>query len=139
MARRVTGNGAEAEDVAQEAVLRAWRFRASLRGADRRRAWLARIVRNEALRVQTRPRPLPSPKLADTDCGEDEGIVSAAQRIDLGLALQRLEPGDRLLLRLRYADDLTQPAIARRLGWPEGTVKVRLHRARKKLRAVSES
>jgi RNA polymerase sigma-70 factor (ECF subfamily) len=35
---------------------------------------------------------------------------------------------------LRYGEDLTQSAIARRLGIPEGTVKVRLHRARDKLR-----
>ena len=39
-----------------------------------------------------------------------------------------------MLLRLRYNEDLTQAAIARRLGIPEGTVKVRLHRVRAKLR-----
>jgi RNA polymerase sigma-70 factor (ECF subfamily) len=37
---------------------------------------------------------------------------------------------------MRYAEDLTQGAIARRLGIPEGTVKVRLHRARAKLRLL---
>jgi RNA polymerase sigma-70 factor, ECF subfamily len=137
IARRMTANPAEAEDVAQEAVLRAWRFRAKQRGTDRR-PWLARIVRNEALRAQTRRQPRLSTDAADLGCGEDDEIVNAPQRVDISLALQRLEPAERLLLQLRYSDDLTQPAIARRLGWPEGTVKVRLHRARKKLRAVSE-
>ncbi len=41
---------------------------------------------------------------------------------------------------LRYGEDLTQQAIARRLGLPDGTVKVRLHRLRHKLRkAMQES
>jgi RNA polymerase sigma-70 factor (ECF subfamily) len=41
---------------------------------------------------------------------------------------------DRALVWLRYEDDLTQPVIAERLGMPEGTVKVRLHRLRAVLR-----
>ncbi len=41
---------------------------------------------------------------------------------------------ERELLEMRYQEDLTQAAIADKLGIPEGTVKVRLHRARNKLR-----
>ena len=52
----------------------------------------------------------------------------------LHAALELLSDRDRQLLELRYTEDLTQQAIARRLGIPEGTVKVRLHRARDKLR-----
>jgi RNA polymerase sigma factor (sigma-70 family) len=42
------------------------------------------------------------------------------------------------MLRLRYADDLTHVEVARRLGVPVGTVKVRLHRARRRLRVHLE-
>jgi RNA polymerase sigma-70 factor (ECF subfamily) len=50
-----------------------------------------------------------------------------------------LSERERVLLALRYEEDLTQPAIAARLGIPEGTVKVQLHRARVKLRAAYAS
>jgi RNA polymerase sigma-70 factor (ECF subfamily) len=50
--------------------------------------------------------------------------------------LDALADGDRSLLALRYAEDLTQSEVARRLGMPEGTVKVRLHRARRRLRLL---
>jgi RNA polymerase sigma-70 factor, ECF subfamily len=45
-------------------------------------------------------------------------------------ALAELGPDDRSLLKMRYGEDLTQPAVADALGLPEGTVKVRLHRLR---------
>jgi RNA polymerase sigma-70 factor (ECF subfamily) len=61
-------------------------------------------------------------------------MVETVEHADLQAALQRLSERDRKLLAMRYVEDLTQAAIARRLGIPEGTVKVRLHRARKKLR-----
>ena len=55
-------------------------------------------------------------------------------RADLQEALKGLSERERMLLAMRYEEDLTQPAIAARLGIPEGTVKVQLHRARDKLR-----
>ena len=48
MAYRYASNPSEAEDIAQDALLRAWRRRSTLREADRRNQWLATIVRNEA-------------------------------------------------------------------------------------------
>jgi RNA polymerase sigma-70 factor, ECF subfamily len=65
---------------------------------------------------------------------EGAQVVATVERADLHAALQRLSDRDRQLLKLRYTEDLTQSAIAQRLGIPEGTVKVRLHRARNKLR-----
>jgi RNA polymerase sigma-70 factor (ECF subfamily) len=61
-------------------------------------------------------------------------MVETVEHADLQAALRRLSVRDRRLLAMRYVEDLTQAAIARRLGIPEGTVKVRLHRARNKLR-----
>lgn len=65
---------------------------------------------------------------------EDERVLSLVEQADLRAALRRLDSSDRRLLRLRYEKDLTQAAIAELLQMPEGTVKVRLHRARDKLR-----
>jgi RNA polymerase sigma-70 factor, ECF subfamily len=67
---------------------------------------------------------------------EDERVVAAVELADLHAALGELSDRDRRLLEMRYQEDLTQATIAQRLGIPEGTVKVRLHRARAKLRLL---
>jgi RNA polymerase sigma factor (sigma-70 family) len=61
-------------------------------------------------------------------------VVALVERADLHAALGSLSERDRGLLEMRYREDLTQGAIAARLGIPEGTVKVRLFRARARLR-----
>jgi RNA polymerase sigma-70 factor, ECF subfamily len=134
MAYRYASNPSEAEDIAQDALLRAWRRRSTLREADRRNQWLATIVRNEAFRQHARVRPDPTATIETYEGAEDAQVVATVERADLHAALKRLNQRDRELLELRYNEDLTQQAIARRLGIPEGTVKVRLHRARDKLR-----
>ena len=134
MAYRYASNPSEAEDIAQDALLRAWRRRSTLREADRRNQWLATIVRNEAFRQHSRMRPDPTSMIETYEGVEDERVVAAVERADLHAALKLLNDRDRQLLELRYTEDLTQQAIANRLGIPEGTVKVRLHRARDKLR-----
>ena len=134
MAYRYASNPSEAEDIAQDALLRAWRRRSTLREANRRNQWLATIVRNEAFRQHARVRPDPTAAIETYEAVEDAQVVATVERADLHAALQRLSDRDRQLLELRYTEDLTQQAIARRLGIPEGTVKVRLHRARDKLR-----
>jgi RNA polymerase sigma-70 factor, ECF subfamily len=134
MAYRYANNPSEAEDIAQDALLRAWRRRSTLREATRRNQWLAAIVRNEAFRQRARLRPDPVGTLETRDGAEDAQVVATVERADLHAALKKLSVRERELLALRYTEDLTQNAIARRLGVPEGTAKVWLHRARKKLR-----
>lgn len=134
VAYRYSKNPSEAEDIAQDALLRAWRKRSSLREASARKQWLATIVRNEAFRQHAKPRPDPVSML-ETDQGvDDERVLAAVEQADLHAALRCLNDRERQLVRLRYDEDLTQEAIARRLSIPEGTVKVRLHRVRAKLR-----
>jgi RNA polymerase sigma-70 factor, ECF subfamily len=115
-------------------LLRAWRRRSTLREAERRNQWLATIVRNEAFRQHSRVRPDPIATIEMQEGAEDERVVAAVELADLHAALRELSERDRELLELRYEEDLTQAAIATKLGIPEGTVKVRLHRARDKLR-----
>lgn len=115
-------------------MLRAWRRRSTLRAAANRNQWLAAIVRNEAFRQHARRRPDPTSSLGELEGAEDGRVIATVERADLHAALAHLTDRDRELLTLRYGEDLTQAAIARRLGIPEGTVKVRLHRARDKLR-----
>jgi RNA polymerase sigma-70 factor (ECF subfamily) len=134
LAYRYASNPSEAEDIAQDALLRAWRRRSTLRENERRNQWLATIVRNEAFRQHARLRPDPTSMIETQEGVEDAQVIATVERADLHAALELLSSRDRELLELRYTEDLTQQAIARRLGIPEGTVKVRLHRARDKLR-----
>lgn len=133
-AHRFARSPSEAEDIAQDALLRAWTRRSTLRESGSRNSWLATIVRNEAFRQRARTRPDPIATIEATEGADDERMLSTVERVDLQAALARLARPEQELLRLRYEEDMTQAAIAKRLGIPEGTVKVRLHRARAKLR-----
>lgn len=133
-AYRYARNRTEAEDIAQDSMVRAWRKRDTLRKSEARKSWLATIVRNEALREFARKRPAPTDTLEAWQGSDDERVVATVERADLHAALARLNQRDRQLVRLRYDEDMTQEAIAHRLGIPLGTVKVRLHRVRAKLR-----
>ena len=81
-------------------------------------------------------RPDPTALIEFREGAEDEGVLAAVELADLHAALALLSDRDRRLLEMKYEEDLTQAAIASRLGIPEGTVKVRLHRARNKLRML---
>jgi RNA polymerase sigma-70 factor (ECF subfamily) len=139
MAYHYASNPNEAEDIAQDALLRAWRRRSTLRDGARRKEWLGTIVRNEAFRQHSRTRPDPVDTAEDWEGAEDEQIISTVERADLHAALKRLSERDRKLIELRYEEDLTQEAIARRLGIPNGTVKVQLHRGRHRLREAMDA
>jgi RNA polymerase sigma-70 factor (ECF subfamily) len=134
IAYRYAKNRTEAEDIAQDSMLRAWRRRSTLRDRGARKPWLAAIVRNEAFREFGRNRPDPIDTIEVAHGADDERVLATVERADLHAALERLNKRDRQLVRLRYDEDLTQEGIARRLGIPLGTVKVRLHRVRAKLR-----
>lgn len=133
-AHRYAKNRTEAEDIAQDSMVRAWRKRSTLRKSEARKSWLATIVRNEALREFARRRPSPTDTIEVIHGSDDERVLATVERADLHAALEHLNERDRQLVRLRYNEDLTQEAIAHRLGIPLGTVKVRLHRVRAKLR-----
>ncbi|MDX6587227.1 MAG: hypothetical protein QOI31_1700 [Solirubrobacterales bacterium] len=134
LARTQVRDPDDAADVAQEALLRAWRHRAKMGNTRDQIAWLRVIVRNEAARFYGRDAA--TALLGDTDGVEDERLVQALLRIDFSRAMSQLSESERLIVVLRYREDMTQPAIARAIGRPEGTVKVQLHRARQKLRRV---
>jgi RNA polymerase sigma-70 factor (ECF subfamily) len=137
-ARRFLSDPQDAEDVVQEAMTRAWRKRESCRTPAAPLAWVLQITRNEAFRHLQRRRGEAVVALAG--CG-DEGEPATdfpgerlAVRVDVRRALARLPAQDQVLLQLRYSEDLAQNRIALLLETPEGTIRVRLHRLRKKLR-----
>ena len=134
-ARRYARHDHEAEDIVQEAMLRAWRARTSCAGKETPLSWMLAITRNEGLRVAGRPAtPLLDGAAEPSDQAAADELQAVLSRVDVSAVLSELKDDDRLLLSYRYVADMTQPAISERLGVPEGTIKVRLHRLRQRLR-----
>ena len=138
-ALRVVGNPETADEAAQEAIVRAWRHRDRCRQPDRPFGWLRRIAHNEAMRVVGRrpnevlvdePFALPNGQANDQELLEDRLLFSGI--------LGTLSEPDQELARLRYYEDLTCASLADHFGLSEATVKVRLHRLRKRLRQRME-
>lgn len=132
-AERVVGPGAAAEDAAQEAALRAWRKRRDCDSPAQPSGWIATIARREALRFFARRReedPLEE-SLVEVAAPAEADVL---ERLDVRRALLELSRDDRALLFARYWADLTQSDAGTALGVADGTIKVRLHRLRKRLR-----
>jgi RNA polymerase sigma-70 factor (ECF subfamily) len=123
----VLRDASEAEDVAQEAWLRAYRARASFDGRNPR-GWLhtigVRLALNELRRRRRAVARLGSPTVTD-DPTKDQ---------DLWIALGRLNARQRAALLLHYADGYTLEETAKILGVPAGTVSSWVSRARQRLR-----
>lgn len=142
LARRLTGNDDDARDVLQEAYLRAFRGLRRFRGEARFSTWLHRIVVNcasthldrrhrhrhevldEGLQLVDE-RPATSP---------EDRFEAGALRDRLTVAIDALPPRLRAVVVLRDVYDLPHAAIAGELGISETAAKVRLHRARRRLR-----
>lgn len=121
---------ASPEDIVQEALLRAWRYREKY---DPRRGpvsgWLMGIVVHEARRAaRRRPMPIAAPAPGDPFSIED--------REDLDAAVRRLPPRQRLAVDCFYYVDLSIAETAAAMECSEGTVKSTLADARARLRAI---
>jgi RNA polymerase sigma-70 factor, ECF subfamily len=141
-ARRVLREQDGAEDAVQEAMSRAWQKRASCRSSDDPLGWLLRITRNEALRVAERNRRIDGREVRDLDLEDAiEGSLVADRVLDdisVDQMMSLLDTRQRMVMRLRYEHDLSHSEMASALGVPQNTIKVWLHRSRKKLRTVLE-
>jgi len=142
LARWLTGNAVDAEDVVQEACLRAFRGIGGYNGGNAR-AWVLTIVRNTAFNWMAKTRahvtlPLDDDEsLQPTDLETPEAVLSAktdAARVEAAIAA--LPDGLRDTFVLREVHELGYKEIAQVTGVPIGTVMSRLARSRNRLLAV---
>lgn len=142
LAVRLTGNEEDARDVVQDAYLRAWRGIDRFRGDAQLSTWLYRITANCASthlarrrRHRTEPlRPGFDPVELRHDLQPESATESAIDLDRLARAVDALPPKLRAVVVLRDVYGLTHEAIATELGISLSAAKVRLHRARKRLR-----
>ena len=142
LAYRLTGDEEDARDVVQDAYFRAFRSIKRFRGDARFSTWMYRITANCAathLARRSKARheelsddePLPDPRL---EIDPESMAEAGALRDRVSEALAELPPRLRAVIVLRDIYDLPHEAIASELGITESAAKVRLHRARRKLR-----
>ena len=148
LALRVLKNEEEALDLAQETFVRAWTALPNFRGQSQFRTWLYRIVTNLCYnRLPTLRRSLNElgddviAEIPETDIAFDNpvrGLESRELRSYLHQAIDHLDESYRLLISLRYQNELSYEEIATMLNLPLGTVKTGLFRAKEQLRRALE-
>jgi RNA polymerase sigma-70 factor (ECF subfamily) len=148
LALRVLKDADEALDLTQETFVRAWTALPNFRGQSQFRTWLYRIVTNLCYNR------LPNLRRSLTDLGDDviseipetdlsfdnpaRGFESRELRSHLHQAIENLDENYRLLISLRYQNELAYEEIASMLNLPLGTVKTGLFRAKEQLRHALE-
>lgn len=137
LASSILRDSIAAEDAVQDALIRAWSRRRTIRfesGEPHR--WFMRIVvnvcRDELRRMRRRPVVAAAP-------GAEPRVEPAAEHGDLDRAIGQLKEDEQIVLGLRFGRDLTVPQVAAQLSVPEGTVKSRLHHALEHVRAALDA
>lgn len=129
VARRMLGDGPQAEDVAQSVFLRVWTRPELYRGGNFG-AWIARVARNACLdilrssAVRLRDPELPADVAADLEI--DEEVFGRLRAEAVTAALDSLSPDQRSAIEKAYFQGLSYREVAEQLGAPLGTVKSRI-------------
>jgi len=145
-ALRLCHSRALAEEITQGAFLLAWRGLPSFQQGYPFRPWFLRILYRHALNVMEKQRlhlrPITLEDFVESEIVQGASLEQRdmqeliAQREEIRQALAHLSADQRRVIALRYGADLTESEIASVLGWPIGTVKSRLNRARERLRTL---
>jgi RNA polymerase sigma-70 factor (ECF subfamily) len=147
LARVLTGGRGDADDLAQEVFVRAWRNLGGFRGDSTFRTWLHRVAINVIRTSQMRRGRLArlfvvrghDQETADPASGEEPVDATLARRQLIDRALAALPEELRVAVTLRDIQGLDYKEIAAALGVPIGTVESRIFRARQKLRPLLAS
>jgi RNA polymerase sigma-70 factor (ECF subfamily) len=128
MARTLLSKDEDCADAIQEAILKAYRSVTRLREPAFFRTWLFRILIRECQQLYRKQR-----RSSPSDRLPERAALPEQPDLDLREAVNRLDEPLRTLVKLHYYADLPLAQIALMLDVSEGTLKSRLHRARKKL------
>jgi RNA polymerase sigma-70 factor (ECF subfamily) len=142
-ARRYAVQPADAEDLVQETLMRAWRAYGTFEAESNFRAWLHRIMINTWIsRFRTAQRRPSEQLVADhfdesftqTQCPTDNPVLESLLTQEVRKAMRSLPEAQRIVVYYAYVEGRRHKDIAAITGIPVGTVMSRLHRARHHLR-----
>ena len=146
LALRMTGSPEDAQDMSQEAFIKAYNSLSSFRGDSKFSVWLYRIVSNvclDFLRSRSKNQPMSlnvelddgetELDIPDLRCLPEDELERALTRQAVRDGLEALPPDQRQILLLREIEGFSYEEICRILALEEGTVKSRIFRARKNL------
>lgn len=129
------GDEALADDLAQDTFVRAYQSLARFRRDSAFSTWLLGIAHNHFRNARRRQRETP---LGESDEPAEPATAprTVALHADLTAAIAQLDADEQTALFLFYQEDLSHPEIAAATGWPLGTVKTHLARAKENLRPL---
>ncbi|HEY1613068.1 MAG TPA: sigma-70 family RNA polymerase sigma factor [Rhizomicrobium sp.] len=136
LARLARGDGALADDLAQETFLEALRKLHQFRGDGPFRGWLLRIAWSRFLMEARRRKFLAEPD--EDSVGSAGGELAAAAKLDLERAMARLSASERAALTLHFALGYSHEETASIMDVPLGTAKSHVLRGRERLKALLE-
>lgn len=141
LALKLVKNREDAEEIAQDAFIKAYQSLGQFRGSARFSTWLYRIVYNSAV-SQLRRSSVKLISIEDSGFADKEssGVIDAYYRLKeqerkkfLDLALEKLDPDENFLVTLYYYDEKDLDEIARITGMTKNNAKVKIFRARQKM------
>ena len=142
LALRMCGNEADADEVAQEAFLSAWKGLPNFRGESRFSTWLYQLTTHAAIDLMRREKRQAAAEDIDEITTADDGpspqqqVERAETQREIRSALMQLPEEYRQVLLLRFMQELSYEEIGRALKLPVGTVKSRLNRAKAQLKDI---
>ena len=134
----LTGNHADAEDIAQQTLLKAYRSWSRIQSVDSPAAYLRRMLTNTYI-SDRRPKARRLEVLTDAPPERGQAPGASDEHLALWPHVNSLPPRQRAVIVLRYYEDLTEQEIADTLGCSPGNVKSTAHRALKSLRAALDT
>lgn len=136
IAYKIVNNRGEAEEVAQDAFIKAFNYLKSFNRQARFSTWLYRIVFNTAISYKRKNRLVTEAidnKHVENPERADAGIERDDKQVFVNQALRKLNEADQLAIQLFYIKEFSLEEVADMMGQNVNTIKVRIHRARQRL------
>ncbi|MEO8512467.1 MAG: RNA polymerase sigma factor [Ignavibacteria bacterium] len=139
VARKMTQNEFDAEDLLQDTLIRAYKFIHSFESGTNAKAWMYRIMKNLFINFNRKKQAHPSYSLdtisVEPSVNEEQNTLRYYELMKL---IESIKDEYRQVIIMFHLKEFTLIEISKELKWPLGTVKSRLHRARKEFKKVLE-
>ena len=136
IALKIVNNRPEAEEIAQDAFVKAFNYLKNFNRTARFSTWLYRIVFNTAISYKRKNRLITETienKRVENPERADAGMERDDKQVYIGRALKKLNEADQLAIQLFYIKEFSLEEVADLMGQNVNTIKVRIHRARQRL------